>query len=166
MFPFIHKDKPAGIDKQTLKTINNTVVQFLSAREVQQFQVFTIDYENHPVVLIQATPQKKLRFSNILEIQIKHYLKDRLGFQVSAIFWRFKTDNSEQPGPEQADYESEETPPYTQALTTEVATTIMLPDEDSTIKTSAPETVINQDNNYDVRHLAKKGMECRGGVDG
>ncbi|MDP2828960.1 MAG: hypothetical protein Q8O37_10165 [Sulfuricellaceae bacterium] len=158
MFSFISREKPAGIEKQTLKLINDTVVQFLSAREVQQFQVYTIDYENHPVILIQAAPQKKLRFSNILEIQIKNHLKDRYGFQVTAVFWRFKTDNSEQPGPEQADYESEATFASPQEQSTEVATTVLMSNEDSPTETSAPETIINHEV-YDVRHLAKKGME-------
>lgn len=156
MFPFIHRDKPEGIDKQMLKQINDAVVHFLSAREVQQFQVYTIDYKNHPVVLIQAAPQKKLRFSNILEIQIKHYLNEKLGFQAAAVFWRFKTDYSEQPGPEQADYETEDAPASSQTMSAEVATTVMLTGEDST--TTPPETSINHDN-YDVRLLAKKGIE-------
>lgn len=158
MFTFLTKDKPAGIGKQTLKSINDEVIHFLQAREVQSFKVYTIDYEHNPVVLIQAVPQKKLRFSNILEIQIKRHLREKLGFQVPAVFWRFKTDDSEAPGPEQADYEFEEKPEYPQD-TLAGETTIVAAD-DTTIAANTTANVSDSHNeHYDVRHLARKGME-------
>lgn len=107
-FPFFKKQKPETISKSTLHTINKTACQFLEARGVENFKVYTIAYEDQPVVLVQAEPQKKLRFSNIIEIQIKNFIRDTLSIEVPAVFWRFKTDNSETPGPEQADYEFEE----------------------------------------------------------
>ncbi|HUW50581.1 MAG TPA: hypothetical protein VMV75_06165 [Sulfuricella sp.] len=111
-FPFLKKEKPKTIGKGTLQTINKIACQFLEARGVENFKVYTIAYEDQPVVLIQAEPQKKLRFSNIIEIQIKKFIRDNLSIEVPAVFWRFKTDNSETPGPEQADYEFEEQPNY------------------------------------------------------
>ncbi|MCE5181641.1 MAG: hypothetical protein LLG15_07565 [Betaproteobacteria bacterium] len=107
-FPFLKKQEPETIDKGTLQTINKITCQFLEARGVENFKVYTIAYEDQPVVLIQAEPQKKLRFSNIIEIQIKNFIRDTLSIEVPAVFWRFKTDNSDTPGPEQADYEFEE----------------------------------------------------------
>jgi hypothetical protein len=158
MFTFLSRDKPTGIGKSTLKTINDEVIHFLEAREVQNFKVYTLDYENNPVVLIQAVPQKKLRFSNILEVQIKRHLREKLGFQVPAVFWRFKTDASEKPGPEQADYEFEEKPGYPQDLTTE-AQTVAAP-ESANVTDSSPANASSPSNeNYDVHHLARKGME-------
>lgn len=159
MFTFLSRDKPASIGKRTLQSINEAVYQFLKVREVQDFKVYTIDYENNPVVLIQAVPQKKLRFSNILEIQIKRHLREKLGFQVPAIFWRFKTDVSEQPGPEQADYEYEEMPKYPQDNT--VAGPQALAALESAIAPESNPTTIrgNSGEHYDVRHLARKGME-------
>lgn len=161
MFTFLSKDKPAGITKNTLKSINDEVIHFLLAREVQSFKVYTIDYENNPVVLIQAVPQKKLRFSNILEIQIKRHLREKLGFQVPAVFWRFKTDVSEAPGPEQADYEYEDHPAYPQDASTAWEPTLSVPGNttiaaDTKKQEDAP---INQNEHYDVRHLARKGMQ-------
>lgn len=158
MFSFFSRDKPTGIGKHTLKTINDEVIHFLEAREVQHFKVYTIDYENNPVVLIQALPQKKLRFSNILEVQVKRHLREKLGFQVPAVFWRFKTDVSEEPGPEQADYEFEEKPEYPQDLPAE-AQTVAAP-EFAEAKETGPENASNAINeHYDVHHLARKGME-------
>lgn len=157
MFTFLTRDKPTGIDKRTLKSINEEVIHFLQVREVQSFKVYTIDYESNPVVLIQAVPQKKLRFSNILEIQIKRHLREKLGFQVPAVFWRFKTDTSEAPGPEQADYEFEEKPEYPQD-TLSGATTIAA--DDTTIAADTTANASDSHNeHYDVRHLARKGME-------
>lgn len=158
MFPFLTKDKPAGIDKRTLKAINGEVIHFLQAREVQSFKVYTIDYESNPVVLIQAVPQKKLRFSNILEIQIKRHLREKLGFQVPAIFWRFKTDDSEAPGPEQADYESEGIQEYPQDASTG-QTTAAAPDTTIAAAEKPADMSDSHSDNYDVRHLARKGME-------
>lgn len=146
MFSFFSKDKPAKISKGTLQEINATVHQFLRVREVRNFKVYTINYEENPVVLIQAEPQKKLRFSNILEIQIKRHLKEKLGFQVPAVFWRFKTNASEEPGPEQADYEYEDAPEYPQ-------------DETSSPEQNAAEAMSANNEQYDVSQLARKGME-------
>lgn len=156
MFTFLTRDKSSGIGKSTLKTINDEVIHFLEAREVQNFKVYTIDYENNPVVLIQAIPQKKLRFSNILEIQIKRHLREKLGFQVPAIFWRFKTDSSEKPGPEQADYEFEEKPEYPQDQPT-AAHTDTAPDSMTESDSTNASNPANE--HYDVRHLARKGMQ-------
>ncbi|MBZ0104163.1 MAG: hypothetical protein K8H84_00900 [Sulfuricella denitrificans] len=158
MFSFFSGEKPGGIDRHTLKAINNEVIHFLQARNVQSFKTYTIDYEKNPIVLIQAVPQKKLRFSNILEIQIKRHLREKLGFQVPAIFWRFKTDESESPGPEQADYEYEENPEYPQDISTENTTAVMSDtvNTEDTDQVNPPE---NSNEHYDVRHLARKGME-------
>jgi len=152
MFAFLSRDKPTGIGKRTLRIINNEVIHFLEAREVQDFKVYTIDYENNPVVLIQAVPQKKLRFSNILEVQIKRHLREKLGFQIPAIFWRFRTDASEKPGPEQADYEFEEKPEYPQDLPTEAEAAGAIASSPANVSSPVTE-------HYDVHHLARKGME-------
>lgn len=158
MFTFLSRDKSAGIDHRTLKSINNEVIHFLQARDVQSFKVYTIDHENNPVVLIQAVPQKKLRFSNILEFQIKQHLREKLGFQVPAVFWRFRTDDSEAPGPEQADYEYEEKPEYPQD-TSSAEPTLVMPDTSDTPQANAADASDSHNEDYDVRHLARKGME-------
>ena len=116
-FPFFQKKKTAeaaAINKVTLEAINQTVNKFLEIRGIEDFKVYTIAYDNQPVVLIQVSPQKKLRFSNIIEIQIKKFIRINLSVEVPAVFWRFKTDNSDIPGPEQADYEFDEQPRYPQ----------------------------------------------------
>lgn len=118
LFPFLGKDKEGrGMGRDTLNTINRAVNTFLEQRGVENFKVYTIAYDDQPVVLIKAEPQKKLRFSNIIEIQIRKYVRDNLSIEVPAVFWRFKTDYSDQPGPEQADYEFEEQPGYPQDRT-------------------------------------------------
>jgi len=156
MFTFLTRDKSSGIGKSTLKTINDEVIHFLEAREVLNFKVYTIDYQNTPVVLIQAVPQKKLRFSNILEIQIKRHLREKLGLQVPAVFWRFKTDISEKPGPEQADYEFEESPEYPQDQPADAHTAAV----STGGAESSPTNTLNPANeHYDVHHLARKGMQ-------
>src|SRR5574340_454817 len=115
LFPFLGKDKETrGMGRDTLNAINRAVNTFLEQRGVENFKVYTIAYDDQPVVLIKAEPQKKLRFSNIIEIQIRKYVRDNLSIEVPAVFWRFKTDYSDQPGPEQADYEFEEQPGYPQ----------------------------------------------------
>lgn len=113
-FPFLKKGKGETISKSSLLSINQLVYKFLEVRGVENFKVYTIAYEDQPVVLIQAEPQKKLRFSNIIEIQVKKFVRDHLSIEVPAVFWRFKTDYSETPGPEQADYEFEDQPGYPQ----------------------------------------------------
>jgi len=111
---FSKKKKTTAIDRKTLATINFAVTKFLEARGVTNFNVYTLDHEGKPVVLIKAEPQKKLRFSNILEIQIKKFLREKLVIELPAVFWRFKVNYSETPGPEQSDYDYEEHPRYPQ----------------------------------------------------
>lgn len=114
-FPFLKKEKEAStIDRDKLLAINQAAYHFLAVRSIENFKVYTIAYDGQPVVLIQVAPQKKLRFSNIIEIQIRKFIRENLSIEVPAIFWRFKTDYSEIPGPEQADYEFDERPHYSQ----------------------------------------------------
>ena len=114
-FPFFKKKKKvAAISRDQLLAINQAVFIFLEVRGVENFKVYTIAYDEQPVVLIQVAPQKKLRFSNIIEIQIRKFIRENLSIEVPAVFWRFKTDYSEIPGPEQADYEFDEQPHYPQ----------------------------------------------------
>lgn len=158
MFSFLSKDKPDSIDRHTLRSINDAVHQFLEQREVQNFKVYTIDYGNKPVVLIQAVPQKKLRFSNILEIQIKRHLLEKLGLQIPAVFWRFKMGNSTEPGPEQVDYEYEESPGSLQENTdsSEQTASVQTPGVDA----DNPDGLSSSSSeHYDVHYLARKGME-------
>lgn len=115
LFPFLSKDKEERtLSRDTLNAINRAVNKFLELRGVENFKVYTIAYDDQPIVLIKAEPQKKLRFSNIIEIQIRKFVRDNLAVEVPAVFWRFKTDYSEVPGPEQADYEFEDQPAYPQ----------------------------------------------------
>jgi hypothetical protein len=114
MFSFLKKQKPPTLGGSTLALINQAVRAFLESRGVSNFKVYTLEYEGSPVVLIKAEPQKKLRFSNILEAQIRHFLKDKFEVEVPAVFWRFKMGYEDQPGPEQIDYEFEEQPRYAQ----------------------------------------------------
>jgi len=114
-FPFLSKEKEAAtISRDKLLAINQAAYNFLEVRGIDNFKVYTIAYDAQPVVLIQVAPQKKLRFSNIIEVQIRKYIRDSLSVEVPAVFWRFKTDYSEVPGPEQADYEFDEQPQYPQ----------------------------------------------------
>ncbi|MDO9064193.1 MAG: hypothetical protein Q7U25_03160 [Sulfuricella sp.] len=114
-FPFLQKEKGAAtISRDTLQAINQAAYNFLEVRGIENFKVYTIAYDEQPVILIQVAPQKKLRFSNIIEIQIRKFVRDNLSIEVPAVFWRFKTDYSEIPGPEQADYEFDDQPPYPQ----------------------------------------------------
>jgi hypothetical protein len=114
-FPFLKKGtKATPINREKLLAINQAVCNFLEVRGIENFKVYTIAYDEQPVVLIQVAPQKKLRFSNIIEIQIRKFIRDSLSIEVPAVFWRFKTDYSEVPGPEQADYEFDEQPHYPQ----------------------------------------------------
>jgi hypothetical protein len=112
-FPFLtKKNVEATLTRGKLQAINQAAHKFLEVRGIENFKVYTIAYDEQPVILIQVAPQKKLRFSNIIEIQIRKFIRENLSIEVPAVFWRFKTDYSEIPGPEQADYEFDEQPSY------------------------------------------------------
>ncbi|MDA8381901.1 MAG: hypothetical protein M0037_02295 [Betaproteobacteria bacterium] len=112
--PFGRKDKAPALSEKTLAAVNGAVNHFLTARAVSDFQTYTFAMAGSPVVLIKADPQKRLRFSNILEAQIRKFVRERVGVEVAAVFWRFKVGYDEAPGPEQADYDFDEHPSYPQ----------------------------------------------------
>lgn len=161
LFPFFGKTVKPAVSKRTVEAITIAVHHFLENRGVINFKVYTLVYEDKPVVLIQAEPQKKLRFSNILEIQIKQFIREKLDKDVPGVFWRFKTDYTDAPGPEQADYEFDEQPAYPQDATTTLHitdhTTETRPSEKPAVQLTA-EQQENHDELYDIRNT-KSGFE-------
>ena len=160
LFSFFSKNtNTPATDRKTLATINSAVIKFLEARGVTNFDVYTLDHEGNPVVLIKAEPQKKLRFSNILEIQIKKFLREKLAVDVPAVFWRFKVDYADTPGPEQVDYEFEDHPPYPQDDNTQIQSKTDSA-ADGTLAESAAADLKNseQDELYNVQHATNSGM--------
>jgi hypothetical protein len=156
LFSFGKKAAPVAANKEALETINHAVTAFLQSRGVVNFKVYTLEYSNRPVVLIKAEAQKKLRFSNILEVQIRKFLHDKLSVEVPAVFWRFKMDYSDEPGPEQSDYDYEDrSPPGTSQPTSAQAD-----QAESTEPAEAPETeeLVEEDDLYDVHHSTRHGL--------
>lgn len=157
--PFSMGKKTPVTDRKTLSIINAAVVKFLEVRGVTSFDVYTIDHEGTPVVLIKAEPQKKLRFSNILEIQIKKFIREKLSIDIPAVFWRFKVDYAETPGPEQIDYEFEDHPSYPQDDYTQTQL-----QTDSAKNSESPKSATSilankeQDELYNVQNATNSGM--------
>ena len=161
MFPFFGKAEKPAVSKKDVESITIAVHRFLESRGVVNFKVYTLVYEDKPVILIQAEPQKKLRFSNILEIQIKKFLRESLDTNVPGVFWRFKTDYKEEPGPEQADYEFDEQPAYPQDTTTLSGTgpaTEIQPGAEAATQSKPVEPQDNHEELYDIRNT-RKGFE-------
>ena len=98
--------------QETVALTQTAVTRFLDLRQVENFKVYVVLFDQQPIALIKAQPQKRLRFSNILEIQIRKFVKEQTGIDMPAVFWRFKTGYDEEPGPEQIDYEDQ--PAYPQ----------------------------------------------------
>jgi hypothetical protein len=153
MFDFLKKHKPATLGGSTRALITQAVRAFLESRGVSNFKVYTLEYGGNPVVLVKAEPQKKLRFSNILEAQIRKFLKEKYEVEVPAVFWRFKMDYDDKPGPEQVDYEFEEQPRYAQDEAPAAAS-------DRPSKTdTATEQEHAENELYDLRSPTEKGIE-------
>jgi len=93
--------------QETVALAQVAVTRFLELRQVENFKVYVVLFDQQPIALIKAQPQKRLRFSNILEIQIRKFVKEHTGIDMPAVFWRFKTGYDEEPGPEQIDYEDQ-----------------------------------------------------------
>ncbi|MDA8093005.1 MAG: hypothetical protein M0T84_03695 [Betaproteobacteria bacterium] len=155
--PFGRKDKAPALSEKTLAAVNGAVNHFLMARSVSDFQTYTFAMAGSPVVLIKADPQKRLRFSNILEVQIRKFVREHVGVEVAAVFWRFKVGYDDAPGPEQADYDFDEHPSYPQdappaaAPATEAAA-------DAPMADSPPPETHEQEDLYTVQHAAQ-GIE-------
>lgn len=157
MFSFLKKQKPATLGGSTLALVNQAVRAFLENRGVSNFKVYTLEYGGSPVVLIKAEPQKKLRFSNILEAQIRKFLKEKYEIDVPAVFWRFKMGYDDKPGPEQVDYEFEEQPRYAQDGSPAAAGDTQ--SETSTATQQEPAADQMENELYDLRLPTAKGIE-------
>jgi hypothetical protein len=159
MLPFLTKPKTPTLGTRKLESITSAVHGFLASRGVVNFKVHTLEHEGNPLVLIKAEPQKKLRFSNIIEIQIREFLREHFSVEVPGVFWRFKVDSSAKPGPEQADYDFEEIPTYTQDKGAPPPTSE--PMEGITQAAAPLESPTTQFENesYDARASTEKGME-------
>ncbi len=107
------EDKPQQTDVQTVAVTQTLVNRFFELRQIENFKVYVVLFDRQPIVLVKAQPQKKLRFSNILEIQIRQFVKEHAGIDIPAVFWRFRTDYSDDQAPEQADYDAEPAYPDT-----------------------------------------------------
>lgn len=147
----------SAIKTAALETINRAVVSFLASRGVEDFKVYTLEYGNFPIVLIKAKPQKKLRFSNIIETQIRNFLRDKLEVEVPAVFWRFKMDYDADPGPEQADYDYDDEVPTVIDAAEKTAPSSPAAAGTEAGEVEDPATVIGE--LYDARHTLKTGME-------
>jgi len=157
MFQFLKKQKPPTLGGSTLALVNQAVRAFLESRGVSNFKVYTLEYGGNPVVLVKAEPQKKLRFSNILEAQIRKFLKEKYEIDVPAVFWRFKMGYDTKPGPEQADYEFEEQPRYGQDTTP--AASADTRSETGTGTAQEPNANHLENELYDVHISTEKGIK-------
>lgn len=144
------ESRPA--QQETVALAYTAVTRFLEQRSVENFKVYVVLFDQQPIVLIKAQPQKRLRFSNIIEVQIRKYVREQTGIDVPAVFWRFKTGYDEEPGPEQVDYD--ELPAYQDApsLASEPGT----PDAEATsaAEAAASEAPLLED----VRFLANNAI--------
>lgn len=142
-----------ALKEAALQAINKSVENFLASRGVEDFRVYTLEYGGHPVVLIKAKPQKKLRYSNILEAQIRQMVQKHMNIDVPAVFWRFKVDYEMAPGPEQADYDYDEA-----GSSMAEEPTQPMPDGQGTESAEQEEPATVIDHLYDVRHSLRTGM--------
>lgn len=144
------ESRPA--QQETVAMAYTAVTRFLEQRRVENFKVYVVLFDQQPIVLIKAQPQKRLRFSNIIEVQIRKYVREQTGIDVPAVFWRFKTGYDEEPGPEQVDYD--ELPAYQDAPAVAADPGTPAPETASTTATAASEAPLLED----VRFLGSNAI--------
>lgn len=141
------ESRPA--QQETVALAHAAVVRFLEQRQVENFKVYVVLFDHQPIVLIKAQPQKRLRFSNIIELQIRKFVREQTGIEIPAVFWRFKTGYDEEPGQEQADYDDQPAYPEQASVTPESEPT----SSDVTTETSPEPALLD-----DVRFLASNAI--------
>ena len=76
-----------------------------------------------------------------------------------AVFWRFKVDYADAPGPEQADYEFEDHPPYPQDSAAPSQPQSNLAADSGASEPAADDSkYTEQDDLYNVQHATNSGM--------
>ena len=141
------ENRPA--QQETVALAHAAVTRFLEQRQVENFKVYVVLFDHQPIVLIKAQPQKRLRFSNIIEVQIRKFVREQTGIEVPAVFWRFKTGYDEEPGQEQADYDDQPAYPEQATVTPETEPT----SSDVTAETPPEPALLD-----DVRFLASNAI--------
>ncbi|HCA26842.1 MAG TPA: hypothetical protein DEP05_04240 [Betaproteobacteria bacterium] len=112
LFPFGKRKTNPVLDASLLDDITRTTIEFLKNRGIEKFDVFSAAHEGRSIVHIQAEAHKNLRFSNLIELQIRQHIEKKTGHDIGAVFWRFQLDKSDQPSVEQVHYD--EFPKYPQ----------------------------------------------------
>lgn len=141
------ESRPA--QQETVAMAHAAVTRFLEQRQVENFKVYVVLFDHQPIVLIKAQPQKRLRFSNIIELQIRKFVREQTGIEIPAVFWRFKTGYDEDPGQEQADYDEQAAYPEQQTAS---------PDEPETTSEAVTETQAEPALLDDVRFLGSNAI--------
>ncbi len=154
IFPFGRKKTPAVLNSALLDNITRTTMEFLKNRGIEKFDVFSTTHEERAIVHIQAAAHKNLRFSNLIELQIRQYIEKNTGYEIGAVFWRFQLDESDEPSPEQAHYD--EFPKYPQDKPQ--ATPVSAGEPSAVTQTTAPEEPVAP---YDFHTTIQNGIEVK-----
>jgi len=112
LFPFGKRKTDPVLDASLLDNITRATIEFLKNRGIEKFDVFSAAHEGRSIVHIQAEAHKNLRFSNLIELQIRQHIEKKTGHEIGAVFWRFQLDESDKPCVEQVHYD--EFPKYPQ----------------------------------------------------
>lgn len=145
------KKKLDPTDPLVLQAITRCVSEFLTSRGVEKFKVFTLVIEGEPSVHIQAEAHKNLRFSNLIEHQIRQRVEEQMAVTVGPVFWRFQMDTPTEPGREQVSYEDYPTRP---------GDTAPVPAVPRNEQPSAPVEPHRDEGSehYDIRRVTAEGM--------
>lgn len=96
---------PGGSRSQVdTNKVRSLVEDFLDGLQVVKYEASAHILNEEVIVHVQAEPQRELRYSNLIEIQIKNAVKNGLGADVSRVFWRFRTDIDDERVVEQSIY--------------------------------------------------------------
>lgn len=145
------KDQEIPQSLPSVATVDKFISDFLSARGAKDFRVSTILHEGQILVLVQARAQKSLRFSNLIELQLVKKLAEQLSVNLAGVFWRFQMEVSEQPAPEQADYD--DYPSVGGGLGNES------PSSNEPVVQAASDEAELSERTYDIRRMASQGVE-------
>lgn len=97
---WIGQRKSAGHRKQMEQQAAAAALEYLTKFGVRCATAAIAVTEQKLAVLIETEPQKKLRFSYIVEQPLRDYVNKATGLNVRWVYWRFPVPQKRQPVPE------------------------------------------------------------------
>lgn len=85
------EDEPIPVDYERIEAVTR---DFLAEREIHECQIKAFELDGKNYIHVHTNPNRAIRYSNLIEIQIKSSILQTTGVQVDFVLWRFRLNEN------------------------------------------------------------------------